>query len=450
MMKKYLEIIIIIIFIFSFPFDVLGEDTLPGYSEWTTEEKDDETKVEAIQYGRQVPLKWSSWRVKKPDKTDVKSMEGGVKYHAYDGKNMKWDNADAKTLYTWDFTASSRITYFYADVDTYHGADYTKYEGPPLQLYCDGTMIASTGRHDYLKNWNPDIDVSCRYLELRMSTNNGDGRDKTSIVGTWATRYTTLYAYVTKWSDGTDWRFDEPYERIYGGENPQIPCERTVYSYLLTYQINYDLAGGEFLSDATYSYTVFDEVVIPDAYKMGYDFLGFYDDNGNKVTKIEKGSYGDLNLTAKYERKMPSIYVGYTYFLKEDKKITDEELLKLVNAKAVDELEGDISSNIDINYIDYESRNIITYFPSYLDISKEGSILINFYVKNSDGVMATIERRYYILGMGENIENYSDNIKIYTRYISEEYIDTLDPNSIWKETDYQEILNKAFTKVRKE
>ena len=147
---------------------------------------------------------------------------------------------------------------------------------------------------------------------------------------------------------------------------------------------------------------------------------------------------------------MPSLYVAYTYFIKEDKKIDNEELLKLVNAKAIDEIEGDISHKIEIDYIVYENKDITVYIPSYLDLSDEGSILIKFNVINSDGISTSLERRYYILGKGEKIENYNDNIKIYTRYISEEYVDTLDSNSIWKEADYQEILNKAFVKIRRE
>ena len=452
MMKKYLEIIILIVSIFFFPFEVLGEDTLPGYSDWTTEEKDDENKVEATQYGRQVALEWSSWQSSKPDSEDFKSKETSIKYRALYGYSVshKWEDASAKTLFTWDFVYDSKITTIHADVDTYYYPSYTKYSAPALQLYCDGVLVASTERHNRYKNWDPEVNATCRYLELRMSADDDEGRNMTSIAGTYAMKLATSYAYVTKWSEGTDWRLNEEYERIYGGENPQIPVSRKVYSYPLTYQINYDLDGGEFLEGATYSYTIFDEVVIPVAYKKGYDFLGFYDDSSNKVTKIEKGSYGDLNLTAKYERKMPSIYVGYTYFKKEDRKIDNEELLKLVNAKAIDELEGDISSEIKVDFITYEDKNVTVFNPSYLDISEEGNILIKFYVRNSDGVVASVERKYHILGLGENIENYSDNIKIYTRYISEEYVDTLDSNSIWKEADYQEILNKAFAKIRGE
>ena len=451
MMKKFLEIMMILSILF-FPFKVLGENTLPGYSEWTTEEKDDENRIEAIQYGRQVALSWSGWESTKPNNTDIKSMEINVKTIVTDfdrGVYQEWEDAEAKTIYTWNFTKSYKVVSLFADVDTYTKT-YLEFSAPPLQVYCDGELVASIGRHNRLSNWSPEINTTCRCVELKMSADTGNGRNKTSASGLYISKAIPSYAYVTKWSVGTDWRFDEEYERIYGGENPQIPVSRKVYSYPLTYQINYDLDGGEFLEEVSSSYTIFNEVVIPVAYKKGYEFLGFYDESGNRVTKIEKGSYGNLNLKAKYERKMPSLYVAYTYFIKEDKKIDNEELLKLVNAKAIDEIEGDISHKIEIDYIVYENKDITVYIPSYLDLSSEGSVLIKFNVINSDGISTSLERRYYILGKGEKIENYNDNIKIYTRYISEEYVDTLDSNSIWKEADYQEILNKAFVKIRRE
>ncbi len=450
MMKKFLKIIAIFVFIFAFPLPVFSEDLKPGYSDWTTEEKDDENKVEAIQFGRKLALEWSPWQETMPDSTDVKSKGAGTNHHAYDGAGKVWYEANAKSLFTWDFGYEAKITYFYADVDTYVADDYSTYEAPPLQLYCDGTMILSVGIHNYLRNWNPSINTSCRYLELKMSENNTNGRNRTSIVGTWATTSKTVYAYVTKWSDGRDWRFDKEYTRIYGGYSPQIPCERTVYSYPITYQITYDLNDGTFLGEPIYSYTVLDEFTIPDAYKKGYEFNGFYNRYGRKYKEIKKGNVGNLDLYAKFKRKAPNIYIGYTYFMQEDKQIEKEELLKLVNARAMDELQGDISSQIKISYIKYVDKNKTVYNPEYLDISEEGSVLIYFYVLNDGNLSASIVRKYYILGKGEDIEDYSDNIKIYTRYISEEYYETLDVDSIWRQGDYKETLDKAFAKIRRE
>ena len=281
-----------------------------------------------------------------------------------------------------------------------------------------------------------------------MSSNPGNGRNSTIIVGTWATTTSKMYSYVTKWSDGQDWRFDTTYNRIYG-ENPQVPTQRTVYSHPIKYSINYNLDGGEFIGTPTYTYTINDEVKIPSAYKKGYDFLGFFDEYGNKVEKIEKGTYRDINLTARYDRKPPNIYVGYTTFEVDDTPIKIDDLVKRVNGKALDELDGDISDKIKISYITYDNGNTV-YNPNGLDISKKGSVLIEFYVENSGGKKASVTRKFYILGEGEDDKDYRESLSIYSRYISEEYLNTLDDNSIWNASEYKDELIEVLRKARKE
>ncbi len=448
-MRKLLKICLFILsLLLVFPSVVYGEDIKPGYSDWTTEKSGDSNEVSAIQYGRKLPLAWSDWSFTVPSSKDVRTKDGETKYYAYDGANYYWNNTDAKTLFTWNFGYKAKLVYFYADVDTYDNRGYTNYEAPPLQLYCDGRQIASVGKHDYLSNWNPSINTSCQYLELKMSSNPGNGRNSTIIVGTWATTTSKMYSYVTKWSDGQDWRFDTTYNRIYG-ENPQVPTQRTVYSHPIKYSINYNLDGGEFIGTPTYTYTINDEVKIPSAYKKGYDFLGFFDEYGNKVEKIEKGTYRDINLTARYDRKPPNIYVGYTTFEVDDTPIKIDDLVKRVNGKALDELDGDISDKIKISYITYDNGNTV-YNPNGLDISKKGSVLIEFYVENSGGKKASVTRKFYILGEGEDDKDYRESLSIYSRYISEEYLNTLDDNSIWNTSEYKDELIEVLRKARKE
>ena len=54
--------------------------------------------------------------------------------------------------------------------------------------------------------------------------------------------------------------------------------------------------------DAKRYYTVDDKVIFssPSAIKSGYDFLGWFDEEGKKVVSIEKGSTGNIVLTAKF------------------------------------------------------------------------------------------------------------------------------------------------------
>ena len=269
------------------------------------------------------------------------------------------------------------------------------------------------------------------------------------IVGTWVTTMSTVYSYVTKWSEGVDWRFSYPYERKYG-ENPEIPTQRNVYSHPISYRINYNLNGGEFVGTPTYTYTVNDEVYIPSAYKKGYEFLGFYDESGNLVTKINKGTFRDITLTAKYKRNPPTLYIGYTYFDKDDTPISIDDLVKRVNGKALDEVDGDITKDIKVSQIIYEQNGNVTNNPDNLDVSSPGSVYITFYVYNSENVKAELKRKYYILDYGQDIEDYSSDLKIYSRYIDEEFKDTLVDGSIWKESDYASVLNEAYRRYRSE
>ncbi len=441
-MKKMVKFVLVILLLLVNTNIVSGDDTLLGYSQWSETKTGIKGEISAIQYGRQVPIEWSSYSYDYPNSRDVRVKDGGVKHYAYDNQYKIWWDVDAKSLFTWDFGYSAKVTFFYADIDTYYNVGYTNYEAPPLRLYCDGKQIASIGKHNHLENWSPSINNSCRYLELKMDSNYGNNRNRTSIVGTWATTGSTMYSYVTKWSNGRDWRFDKPYTRIYG-ENPEIPVSRIVYCHPITYSISYDLDGGEFVGEPIYSYTVLDDIDLPRASKLGYEFLGWYQ-NDRKIDHISKGSTGDLKLVAKYKRKPPVLYVGYTSFMVDENKISIDEVIKMVKASAMDELDGDISENIKVSYIEYDDGNKVSN-PNELDVSKKGYFNIEFYVLNSGDIKASVKRKYYILGDGEVVDPYSDELKIYARYIDEEYLDTLPFNSIWQDDDYYEELRRVLT-----
>lgn len=449
-MKKIFEIFLATLLIFFVSSEnVVADSFLPGYSEWSEEASGNKNEVSDVQYGRLLPKTWSPWSTTIPESKFQKSRVGNVKHYSYNGESHYWNDANAKELFTWDFGSKVRITFLYADVDTYVSSTWTNYQGPPLQLYCDGTLVKNIGAHDYSKNWNPDIDCNCRYLKLSMGANAGLGRNRTSIVGTWATVTTTEYSYVVEWDNGNDWRFDEQYEELYG-EDSQIPTQRDVYSYPLTYSISYDLDGGEPLGDLVYEYTVLDEVILPAAYKKGYNFIGWFDQYGKQYEKIPSGTYGDLLLIANYERKEPTIYISDTYYEQDDRRVTIEELLKDVNAKAIDELDGDISDKITVDYINYNDSGILVNNPEYLDISEGQKVNIGFSITNSGDKKAFIEKTIYILAKHEISEYDLNNTKIYTRFINDNYKETLATNSVWLNENYQRLLNTVYEKMRKE
>ena len=61
----------------------------------------------------------------------------------------------------------------------------------------------------------------------------------------------------------------------------------------IEYTINYEVNGGSNNEDNVSSYIVTDEVILDDAFKEGYNFLGWYDNelfNGNPITELSVGS----------------------------------------------------------------------------------------------------------------------------------------------------------------
>ena len=374
-MKKKYKFLLIILVLFFIPTKINAEEIPIGYSEWSEESTGDPSEISAIQYGRYVPIEWSEYYTSKPTELFYKKGETLTNNYAFDGEQYTWPNVNAKTLYTWDFKEKSHLVGFYADVDTCVDTNYSNYTGPPLQLYCDDKLIASVGFHGHLDNWQPKVDCDCKLLKLTMSYGGGSGRNRTYIVSTYATVQVVQYAHVTKWSDAQDWRFDDPYPFIFFGENSQQPTERTVYSSPIKYKINYLLDGGQLINEEINYYTVLDEFKLPIAYKQGYDFLGW--DNGDEIIdEIKLGSIGDLNLIALYDRHKPNISVNNYYFDQDDNYLDLKEVLRLVNASADDEVDGDISDGIVIESIKYEKDGLLINKPDYLDLNIKQSVLI--------------------------------------------------------------------------
>ena len=192
-MNKLLKIILVsLICLLSLSFDVNAKDVKKGYSDWSEYPTNDPYEESTVQYGRKVPIEWSAWSTDNPSSftRDYKSKDGDINHYAYNNVQNTWHDVGPKTLYTCDFGYKSRVTYAYIDVDTYKSPGIN-YQAPPMQLYCDGKEIASIGIHHELDNWNPKINHSCRYMELKMSDSSGDGRNRTTIVGTWVTTTST-------------------------------------------------------------------------------------------------------------------------------------------------------------------------------------------------------------------------------------------------------------------
>ena len=67
------------------------------------------------------------------------------------------------------------------------------------------------------------------------------------------------------------------------------------------YNITYNLGSGTNSTNNPLTYTFEEKVNFFDPYYINGDFIEWQDENGNKITKIEKGSIGDVSITAVYD-----------------------------------------------------------------------------------------------------------------------------------------------------
>ncbi|BDD01883.1 InlB B-repeat-containing protein [Persicobacter psychrovividus] len=79
---------------------------------------------------------------------------------------------------------------------------------------------------------------------------------------------------------------------------------------IINYDITYTLNGGENAQDNPENYTVLSNFTFDPATKLGYSFMGWYDNEdftGDMITGVTEGSMGNLNLFAKFEKDIYQI-----------------------------------------------------------------------------------------------------------------------------------------------
>ena len=195
----------------------------------------------------------------------------------------------------------------------------------------------------------------------------------------------------------------------------------------------------------------------------GYNFDGWVDQNGNKVTALNeaidmsflasdgstssqtiydtlaKRRTGDLVLTAKWTPTAPYMSTTQKYYYT-DQTVTSDDLKQ--NANATDEIEGDISSRITIKTIEY-SDGTVAENPTALDTSKEQTVKITYYVTNDRG--GEVAKSDIVTIVRANPDGAGGDYygtKIFARYIDKDTTYTLPGNSRWKiSSDYQSDLD---------
>ena len=132
----------------------------------------------------------------------------------------------------------------------------------------------------------------------------------------------TLVAPSQKGMIFDGWYFDSKFKKPATGISSTDTGTKKFYAKWknVGYSIEYDLNGGTLKKKNRTSYDIKTSTFsLNNPKRTGYKFLGWYDEDGNRVKKFIKGSVGDISLTAEWE---PVVY-KITYALKGGKLYED-------------------------------------------------------------------------------------------------------------------------------
>lgn len=152
---------------------------------------------------------------------------------------------------------------------------------------------------------NLNLHAEWSVIKFSVILNGANGSNATTLTYTVENESVTL-PKITRTGYAFEGWFDEDgnkYETVSGSaqKNISLTAKWKVVSYAITYE--YD--GGVQVDNPT-SYTIEDEIVLIASEKDGYVFDGWFDGE-NKVEKIEKGSCGDVALTARWTKRFVEV-----------------------------------------------------------------------------------------------------------------------------------------------
>ena len=176
---------------------------------------------------------------------------------------------------------------------------------------------------------------------------------------------------------------------------------------IINYDITYvDVLGAENNNPA--SYTVESEFSISKLYKDGYAFIGWYDADGNKVERIQKGTMGAITLTAEWRENEFEIDYYNTM---------DATNLNPLSYKTVGEDISLIGLEKDgyefVGWIDFQTKEQVSVIPSgssgnkrfvavWSPIEYDITYVDSFGVENNNPTLYTIESEFAISDLSKD------------------------------------------------
>lgn len=228
------------------------------------------------------------------------ACEYSITYDYRDGESC--DNPTSYTTDSEDIILAASHKFGYDFVGWFDGA------GNEIEVIRKG----SSGNLILYAEWSA--------IEFSVILNGANGSYSTTLTYTIENESVTL-PKITRTGYTLEGWFDEDgnkYETVAGSMQKNVSL--TAKWNAVSYAINYEYDGGSQVNNPT-SYTIEDEIVLIASEKDGYVFDGWF--NGeNKVEKIEKGSYGDITLTARWTKRIievksdfvieNGVLIGYT------------------------------------------------------------------------------------------------------------------------------------------
>ncbi len=254
------------------------------------------------------------------------------------------------------------------------------------------------------------------------------------------------------WTDDIDRRW-QGYELPYSFKQGQQELEFHYFYTPISYPITYHLNGGVNDRKNKQWYNVLYGATLYKPTMEGAKFLGWYYEDKeikainekpitdlsytNLCQQLPERMQGEVIVEAKWDLQ-PQIYTQdiYGYLSKENwlERVMDEVI-------AVDYEDGELTDSIVwVNREDVMEK-VGAYEKEKTNRNKEYKIPIIYQVKDKSGQEVKAEAILYLYGIGEQ--------KVTTRsyrYIAEEYYDTLDKDSIWKQSNNWNQLKEMMKK----
>lgn len=177
----------------------------------------------------------------------------------------------------------------------------------PYQLYCESHPDYNKNEEEWLQDLiNGKLGDKQKY-EVTFNSNGGSQVPKQTVLEN---------EYIVKPDNPTRLGYNFK-EWLYGGTTWLFDIFTVSKNITLTanwniihYSIDYDLDGGIIVTDNPSSYTVESAFEFASPTKLGYEFVGWYDQNNTKVNSIVKGMTGDLSLTAKWSANKNNLSIS--------------------------------------------------------------------------------------------------------------------------------------------